>query len=85
MSDNFFSSLQQESLSVLVLRLFPFLRHNIASVRKSALQTLNTLLQHSNAKVRVLNWHVNRTGGSQFPVNLQIIACNIHRSEIFSY
>ena len=35
---------QGESLSSVVPRLWPFLRHNILSVRRAALQTLNTIL-----------------------------------------
>ena len=34
----------QESLTVLVPRVWPFLRHTISSVRKAALETLFTLL-----------------------------------------
>lgn len=38
-------------LTELIPRLWPFLRHNIASVRKSALETFYTLLNLDNTQV----------------------------------
>lgn len=38
----------QQSLTVLVPRVWPFLRHTIASVRRAALETLYTLLSKAD-------------------------------------
>ena len=38
-------------LNVLVQRLWPFMRHNISSVRKAVLETLHTLLRTDNPQV----------------------------------
>lgn len=40
----FVRSSMQQSLTVLVPRVWPFLRHTISSVRRAALETLYTLL-----------------------------------------
>ncbi len=45
------SRFEHQNLSVLVPRLWPFLRHNIGSVRKAALETLTTLLQNTSSQV----------------------------------
>ncbi|XP_064613763.1 TATA-binding protein-associated factor 172-like [Liolophura sinensis] len=49
------SSLHQP-LSELVPRLWPFLRHNITSVRGAALETLHTLLSCANSQNTVTTW-----------------------------
>ncbi|XP_070579939.1 TATA-binding protein-associated factor 172-like [Ptychodera flava] len=46
----------QQSLTELVPRLWPFLRHNIASVRKSALETLYTLLNAESSLAACQEW-----------------------------
>lgn len=54
----------QQSLTVLVPRVWPFLRHTISSVRRAALQTLFTLL----SKADQVNRHrLFCTYGTQFP------------------
>ena len=42
-----------QSLTELVPRLWPFLKHNIMSVRRAALQTLLTLLSSNDPQVRL--------------------------------
>lgn len=46
----------QQSLTVLVPRVWPFLHHTISSVRKAALETLFTLLStQDQVRIRVIN------------------------------
>lgn len=44
----FITCSMQQSLTILVPRVWPFLRHTIASVRRAALETLFTLLSKAD-------------------------------------
>lgn len=73
-----FSCSIQQSLTVLVPRVWPFLHHTISSVRKAALETLFTLLStQDQVRIRVISillWCILEYGCS----------CDILVSEFFN-
>ncbi|XP_052814751.1 TATA-binding protein-associated factor 172-like isoform X1 [Mya arenaria] len=60
-------------LTELVPRLLPFFRHNIVSVRKAVLETVNTLVQVSSEKDPACSW---------LPSVLQPLLCHIYQRSL---